>query len=528
VLLHVAGLTEAATAPSPADGAVEVVQNVTLSWASGFSAVSRDVYFGTSSSPAKLERTTGLSFKLPKLATSTTYYWRIDEIEADGTKHTGLVWSFTTVIGEATNPNPADKAAGVALDAKLSWKAGATAATHDVYFGLESPPALVGNQAEATFDPNGLQMGTIYYWRVDEIEADGTKHVGDVWTFKATVPNAGAQASYYKGMNFEELVLTRTDPQIDFNWGTGEPDPAVGVDKYSVKWVAELEAAFSDTYTLWAQSDDGVRVWLDGELVIDQWVDQSATWVEAAPVELTAGERHILEMAYFENSGDAVARLHWASPTQPRRAVDALLLPRFAQNPDPVNGALIEQTWVMLSWTAGITAASHNVLIGTAPDALELQINQVETILTVGLPGLPVPDGLVPGTTYYWRIDEVEADPNIVHEGVVWSFSIPPETAYNPNPADGATGVATNVQLSWTAGLGAKLHSVYFGDNLDTVTNAAGAPPLPVTTFNPGALEEGKTYYWRVDEFNPPKTVKGNVWSFTTVAPVEPPPPPAL
>jgi hypothetical protein len=74
--------------------------------------------------------------------------------------------------------------------------------------------------------------------------------------------------------------------------------------------------------------------------------------------------------------------------------------------------------------------------------------------------------------------------------------------------------------------LGAKLHSVYFGDNLDTVTNAAGAPPLPVTTFNPGPLEQGKTYFWRVDEFNPPTTVTGNVWSFTTVEP--PPPPPAL
>jgi len=527
-LLHIDAITEAASAPSPADGAIDVVQNVTLSWSPGFSGVSRDVYFGTSSSPAKLERTTGLSFKLPKLATSTTYYWRIDEIEANGTKHTGVVWSFTTVIGEATNPNPADKAAGVPVNVVLSWTPGATAISHDGYFGTTSPPPFLGNTTENSFDTatiGGLQPNTIYYWQLDAIEADGTKHVGDIWAFKTAGPNTGAQASYYKGMNFEELVLTRTDPQIDFNWGTGAPDPAVGVDKYSVKWVAELEAAFSDTYTLWAQSDDGVRVWLDGELIIDRWIDQGATWAGSTPIELKAGERHILEMAYYENGGDAVARLHWESPTQPRRAVDALLLPRFAQDPDPANGALVEQTWVMLSWTAGLTAASHNVYIGTAPDALALQVNQAATILTVGLPGLPVPDGLVPGTTYYWRIDEVEADPNIVHEGAVWSFSVPPDTAYNPNPADGATGVATNVVLRWTAGLGAKLHSVYFGDNLDTVTNAAGAPPLPVTTFNPGALEQGKTYYWRVDEFNPPKTVKGTVWSFTTV---EPPPPPAL
>jgi len=521
-LLHIDAITEAATAPSPADGAIDVVQNVTLGWSSGFSAVSRDVYFGTSSSPAKLERTTGLSFKLPKLATSTTYYWRIDEIEANGTKHTGVVWSFTTVIGEATNPNPADKAAGVPVNVVLKWTPGATAVSHDGYFGTTSPPPFLGNTTENSFDTatiGGLQPNTIYYWQLNAIEADGTKHVGDIWAFKTAGPNAGAQASYYKGMNFEELVLTRTDPQIDFNWGTGAPDPAVGVDKYSVKWVAELEAAFSDTYTLWAQSDDGVRVWLDGELIIDRWIDQGATWAGSTPIELKAGERHILEMAYYENGGDAVARLHWESPTQPRRAVDALLLPRFAQDPDPANGALVEQTWVMLSWTAGLTAASHNVYIGTAPDALEFQVNQTATILTVGLPGLPLPGGLVPGTTYYWRVDEVEANGTTKHQGAVWSFSVPPDTAYNPNPADGATGVATNVVLRWTAGLGAKLHSVYFGDNLDTVTNAVGRPPLPLTTFNPGPLEQGKTYYWRVDELNPPTTVKGKVWSFTTVAP---------
>ncbi len=526
-LLHIAAITEAASAPSPANGAVDVVQDVTLSWASGFSGVSRDVYFGTSSSPPKLERTTGLSFKLPKLATSTTYYWRIDEIEANGTKHRGSVWSFTTVIGEATNPYPADKASNVPVDVVLSWTPGATAVSHDGYFGTTSPPPFLGNTTESSFDTasiGGLAPDTIYYWQLDAIEADGTKHVGNVWTFKTVGANPGAKASYYKGMNFEELALTRTDPQIDFDWGTGAPDPAVGADKFSVKWIAELEPAFSDTYTLWAQSDDGVRVWLDGALIIDRWIDQSATWAESAPIELVAGESHLLEMAYYENGGDAVARLHWASPTQPRRAVDALLLPRIALDPDPADGAIVEQTWVMLSWTAGITAASHDMYIGTAPDALEFQLNQAETMLTVGLPGLPVPDGLVPGTTYSWRIDEVEADPNVVHEGVVWSFTVPPETAYNPNPPDGATGVATNVVLSWTAGLGAKLHSVYFGDDLDTVTNATGAAPLPVTTFNPGPLEEGKTYYWRVDEFNPPKTVKGNVWSFTTV---EPPAPPA-
>ncbi len=525
-LLFIGAITEAASAPAPADGAVNVPLATVLSWTPGLNAVWRNVYFGTSSSPKLLDATTGRN-SAPKLEPSTTYYWKVDEIEANGTVHAGTEWSFTTPPGEATAPNPANSGAGVALDATLSWTAGITAVSHDVYFGTSNPPTFIGNQTVATFDPNtidpnGLALGVTYYWQVDEIDAQGKKYIGDIWAFRAAVPNAGAKASYYKGKNFEELVLTRTDLQIDFNWGTGAPDPAVGVDNYSVKWIAELEAAFSDTYTLWAQSDDGVRVWLDGALIIDRWVDQSATWRQSEPIPLTAGERHILEMAYYENGGDAVARLHWESPTQPRRAVDVLLLPRFAQNPDPVVGTVLQQKFALLGWTAGETAASHNLYISnslddvTAGAAAAFAGNYTTTTLSVGLPGVPVPDGLIPGSTYYWKVDEVEADPSVVHTGVIWSFSVMPEKAHKPSPADGATGVATNAQLSWTAGLAAKLHSVYFGDNLDTVTNAVGAPPLPLTTKNPGPLLPGTTYYWRVDEFNPPTIVKGDVWSFTT------------
>jgi hypothetical protein len=67
----------------------------------------------------------------------------------------------------------------------------------------------------------------------------------------------------------------------------------------------------------------------------------------------------------------------------------------------------------------------------------------------LGLPGDPYPTGLIPGTTYYWRIDEVNtADPNSPWKGPIWSFSIPPRTGYNPIPADGAESVALNSKLT--------------------------------------------------------------------------------
>ena len=143
--------------------------------------------------------------------------------------------------------------------------------------------------------------------------------------------------------------------------------------------------------------------------------------------------------------------------------------------------------------------------------------NQAAANYIVGFPGFAFPDGLVPGTTYYWRIDEVnDVDPNSPWRGNVWSFKVPPKTAYAPYPADAAEQVNTDVTLRWTEGFGSKLHTVYFGDNFDDVNDAAGGLPQGVTTYDPGTLKLAKTYYWRVDEFDIIETYKGHVWSFTT------------
>ncbi|MFH1882079.1 MAG: hypothetical protein ABIL62_05135 [Planctomycetota bacterium] len=199
--------------------------------------------------------------------------------------------------------------------------------------------------------------------------------------------------------------------------------------------------------------------------------------------------------------------------------------------PDPANGVYIDDTWASLSWVGGETAASRDVYFSDNFDDVDaraesaFQGNQVGTFFVVGFPGMPYPDGLVPGTTYYWCIDEIEADGTTKHEGKVWSFTVPPKTAYFPDPADSAESVEPDVKLSWTPGFGGKLHTVYFGDNFDDVNNAAGGLPQGATTYTPGTLKLAGTYYWRVDEFDPPGTYKGDVWSFTTQGAVGSPDP---
>ncbi len=195
-----------------------------------------------------------------------------------------------------------------------------------------------------------------------------------------------------------------------------------------------------------------------------------------------------------------------------------------AYKPDPADGALYEDTWASLSWSPADAAASHDVYFGDNFDNVNngtgdtFRGNQVDTFFVVGFHGYPYPDGLVPGTTYYWRIEEVDADGNTIHKGDIWSFTIPPKTAYDPNPADGAEFIDPNVELSWAEGFGAILHTVYFGDNFDDVDNAAGGVSQGDTTYRPFfcPLELEKVYYWRVDEYDALDTYKGDVWSFTT------------
>lgn len=204
-----------------------------------------------------------------------------------------------------------------------------------------------------------------------------------------------------------------------------------------------------------------------------------------------------------------------------------------AYGPGPPDGSLNAETWVSLSWSPGDTAASHDVYLGdnfedvndSLGDTFQGNQGKDAVFYVAGFIGYAYPDGLVPGTTYYWRIDEVEADGTTKHKGDVWSFSIPSKSAYSPVPANGAEFVELDVILNWTAGIDAKLHYIVFGEDFDEVNNAAMGVLTGPATYTPGPLKLAKTYYWRVDEDDGNDNYKGEVWSFTTLGAVSGPNP---
>ncbi|MGB2866283.1 MAG: LamG-like jellyroll fold domain-containing protein, partial [Sedimentisphaerales bacterium] len=195
-----------------------------------------------------------------------------------------------------------------------------------------------------------------------------------------------------------------------------------------------------------------------------------------------------------------------------------------AWNSVPADGALLPETWASLSWSPGGFAVSHDVYFDDNFEDVDagtgdaFRSNETMPFYIVGFAGYPFADGLVNGTTYYWRVDEVnDLHPDSPWRGNVWSFTVPPKKAYEPVPSDDAKYIDTNPTLTWTSGFGAKMHVVYFGEDFDTVNNATGNTPVGPTTYSPGELELGKVYYWRVDELDGATTYKGDVWSFKTI-----------
>ena len=322
-------------------------------------------------------------------------------------------------------------------------------------------------------------------------------------------------------------------------------------DNYGSRVRGYLYPPADGDYEFWVSGDDNCELWLSINAdpssaikicEVPGWSNQYE-WAKypqqkSSFITLQAGKKYYIEALMKEGGGGDSLTAGWGGPVIGEGPVvidGAYLSPWLgwltAHNPNPSNGVEVQDTWSSISWAPGNTAVSQDVYFGDNFDDVNAGAestslgNQTETDIVVGFPGFAFPDGLVPGTTYYWRIDEVEADGTTKHKGFVWSFSIPPQTAYNPEPADGSVSIDPNDDLNWTEGFGSILHYVYFSDNFDEVNAAAGALPHGSTRYEPGPLKLAQTYYWRVDEFDIFETYKGDVWSFTTQGAVSNPSP---
>ena len=507
--------------PLPEDGAQYLDTWVSLSWSGGETAATRDVYFGTNfddvndgtgdtfrgNQPADFLIVGFPGFAFPEgLPSGTTYYWRVDEIGADGTtKYKGFVWSFTIPPKKAYDPFPADGARFVFPDdTTLGWTMGLSAKLHTMYFGdsFEDVNSAVAGIPRGTTDysPGTLASKTVYYWRVDEFDGLGT-HKGDIWSFR-TLPeipvtdpslvgwwkldaDSGTVAVDWSGSGNHGVL--QGDPQwapgqvggaLEFD-GSGDyvdcgdlPSLTITGDITLMCWIKV--AAFTRTWeTILAKGDDSYRMSRgpsDGDSV-HFGVSGTGTNLNANTVVTTDTWRHV---ASVYDGSDKIVYIDGAEDAR-------------------------------LASTGSIDTSSYNLFIGA-------NSQQSGRNLT----------GLVDDVRVYNRVLTLDE----IKEAMRGELDL----AWDPRPTNGSIPpLKEATPLTWSPGDEASEHDVYLGTDRNAVMDADASDATGIyhgrqsgTSYAPpeGAVEwGGGPYHWRIDEVSTDGTIsKGRVWSFTVSA----------
>jgi glucose/arabinose dehydrogenase len=232
----------------------------------------------------------------------------------------------TVATAASATPNPVN--AGVT--ANLSVLGADDGGENDLSYtwGVQgNPPSAVSFSANgtnaaknsvATFAANGT-----YELYVQIRDVGGQSAISNVTVVVNSVPTGagnGLRGAYFNNIDFTGSSMIRIDPTVDFNWAAAAPTANFGADTFSVRWNGFVVPRYSETYTFSTTTDDGVRLWVNNQLIVDHYVDQGATtWT--GTIALTAGVPYAIRMDYYENGGAASARLLWQSATQPLEVI---------------------------------------------------------------------------------------------------------------------------------------------------------------------------------------------------------------
>jgi hypothetical protein len=361
----------------------------------------------------------------------------------------------------AHSPEPRNGQMGVVSPVTLRWGPGDTAAKHDVYLSTSralvdsrDASAYMGRRDPNTYGPIMLETGAVYYWAIDEVNDLGPEPgiwYGPTWLFRAEGGAGGLQGLYYHwdgilppavpGITdpgpanpFQIFVLSRIDPEVNFNWGDSSPDPNIHVDDFACRWVGHVECPVDANYTFYTTTDDGARLFIDGIqlLPIAAWQQQGMTeW--SGSVILSPG-LHDIEMHHEEHVGGAGAELRWsaipinpADHAIPKQIIPPIWLwpPLFATGPNPPHLATVDNRKPALEWIPGLYALSHELYFSANYDDVNDRNPLVRQILID--PCRPYPAAASPlqlGRTYYWLVDEVKSVTERWDARRVWEFTV--------------------------------------------------------------------------------------------------------
>jgi hypothetical protein len=216
--------------------------------------------------------------------------------------------------------------------------------------------------------------GALYTVIVTDALTQTVTSPGVILTVGQPGDGTGLTANYYNVLPFNENTppdafstlpaYTTVDTSVNFNWGE-DLLPSGLADYVSVRWFGQIQPFYSQTYTFYTTSDDGSRLWINGQLVVDNWFAQPPT-ERSGTIALAAGQRYPLVMEYFEKAGGAVAQLSWSSPSQPKQTIPmSQLYPSSSVVFQPTfTSSLANGTNLVLNWTGSGILESAPALTG--------------------------------------------------------------------------------------------------------------------------------------------------------------------
>jgi len=297
---------------------------------------------------------------------------------------------------------------------------------------VSGPATISGNTISLTGQPGSvvvraIQNGNNTYRPATPVER--------IFTVSKIGGGTGLSGTYFNNANLTAPVFTRIDPVINFNWGSGSPGGGIAAQTFSARWEGEILPEFSQTYMFRTTTDDGVRLWVNGQQIIDQWIGQGVT-LHTGTINLAGNTKVSVKMEYYEATGAASAKLEWSSASQPWEVIpQKLLFPTLVNNNAPT---------VSLTTVTNDVSGPYNVNIMFSEPVTGLALNDF-TISNASVSSLsgsgqnynftvnPTSDGIVSVQLPANRATDNAGNGNLISNNLVVDYST--NTGCN-NPAN--------------------------------------------------------------------------------------------
>lgn len=323
---------------------------------------------------------TNWTLKADKTSSTVAQQIQSDSFNANGVRYvritvTGLesgCWaSFSEFKVFGSNSNTDTQAptvptglivtAPTAYEALLKW----TASTDNV--GIAGYKIFRnGNQigtvtSGTSFRDSGLTPETVYVYSVVAYDAAGNlsnhSSFAIITTPTSTSNGNGLKGEYYNNKDLTDLKFTRIDDTINSYWNNVSPDSRIDKETFSIRWTGQIQPLYSEKYTFYTTSDDGVRLWVNGSKIIDNWNDHSALQ-NSGTITLVAGQKYDIQLDYYNNLGEGKIRLDWSSNSQAKQIVPKSQLfsvlndTKAPTAPVGLTATAVSSNQIDLSWTA--------------------------------------------------------------------------------------------------------------------------------------------------------------------------------